>query len=246
MRAALSLLVALALLGTPLAASAAPPEDGTKDAARKIAQEGLDLYDGGKYQEALDRFVRAEALVHAPTMLLMAARALQKLGRLVEAADKYSAASQMLLDATASEAFRQAVADAIKERAALMARIPSVVVKVEAPPGAAVAVSIDGEVIPTTMLDQKRYMDPGEHTLSASSDGAVNTLRVNLKEGESRVVQLDLGTGRRPHFAGSNGGLHHAGRRRRRPRRGHRDRRARDLAERGPRRGGMQEQPVSR
>jgi len=193
MRAAFATLVAAAFLASIPAAAAAPPaEDPTKSAARKIAQEGLDLYDGGKYQDALERFQRADALVHAPTMQLMAARSLAKLGRLVEASERYDAVSKAPLDASASPAFREAVANAGKEREALLPRIPSVVLTVDVAPGVEAAVSIDGVAVPATSLGQKRLVDPGAHTVEARAGGVVKTSRVALKEGETLPVRLDL------------------------------------------------------
>lgn len=187
-----SLAVAALLLTAAFPCSAAPPDDETKAAARKIAEEGLALYDSGKYQDALDRFVRADAMVHAPTMLLMAARSLVKLGKLVEAADKLAAASQMTLDTAASDAFRKAVADAAKEHAELLARIPTIVLTVDAPGGATPTVTIDGVAIPSGALGQKRLVEPGAHTIEARAEGLSTTARVELKEGESRPLHLVL------------------------------------------------------
>ena len=95
MRRSIAVVAAAVVLAAALPAAAAPPDEATKAAARKIAQEGLSLYDSGNYEEALDRFVRADAMMHAPTMLLMAGRALIKLDRLIEAADRLAAASQV-------------------------------------------------------------------------------------------------------------------------------------------------------
>lgn len=194
----MSRLPAVALAAMLIAAAfpcrAAPTDDATKAAARKIAQEGLTLYDGGKYEEALDHFLQADAMVHAPTMLLMAARSLGKLGRLVEAADRYAAASQTLLDAQASDAFRQAVVDATKEREALMTRIPSIVITVDAPAGADKAVTLDGAALSAATLGQKHLLDPGAHTIEARSGDVTTRTRIELREGESRTVHLDLTT----------------------------------------------------
>lgn len=194
MRAVLACLTAAIFLALAPAAAADPPDDATRAAARKIAEEGLALYDGAKYSDALDRFLRVEALVHAPTMMLMAARSLEKLGRLVESAEKYTAATQVLLGADASDAFHQAVKDAEKERSALLARVPSIVMTVDAPEGAEVTVTLDGAPIAAASLGQKKLIDPGPHTLAASAGGARSSSSVVVKEGESREVHLDLRT----------------------------------------------------
>ena len=53
--------------------------------ARALAREGYEAQQRRQYALAADRFERAEALVHAPTLLLGLARAQQGLGELVEA-----------------------------------------------------------------------------------------------------------------------------------------------------------------
>jgi hypothetical protein len=192
MRSASALLVAASLILVTAATRAASAQEATRDAAREIAQEGLELYDGGKYKEALDRFVRADGLVHAPTMVLMAARSLARLGRLVEASERYAAASQMVLETGASQAFREAVTDAAREGDALLPRIPSVVLTVDAPAGASSLLTLDGVTVPAALLGQKRPTDPGSHSLEATSGGVRRTARVELKEGESRPIHFDL------------------------------------------------------
>src|SRR5262249_5440698 len=70
-------------------------DDQTRAKARTIGEEGLALYDQGRYIEALDRFQSASALVKAPTLDLMAARCLTKMGRLVEASERYLDVTRM-------------------------------------------------------------------------------------------------------------------------------------------------------
>lgn len=192
MRAAFAALLAVLVLASVPAVAAPPGGEAAKLTARKIAQEGLDLYDGGKFEEALERFLRADALVHAPTMSLMAARSLVKLGRLVEASERYDAVSRMPLDPSASSAFRDAVANAGKERDGLAARLPSVVISVQAAPGAEVALTLDGVALPAAVLGQKRLVDPGAHAVVARAGEVVKTARVELREGQSLPVSLDL------------------------------------------------------
>lgn len=194
MRASIAALLAAASFLAISPAWADSPAEATKNTARRIAKEGLDLYDGGKYQEALERFLRADDLVHAPTMGLMAARSLEKLGRLVEASERYLTVSRTALDAGASAAFREAVASAAKEGDALQPRIPSVFVTLELPPDATgrPSVTLDGAVVPAALFGHKRPTDPGVHTLEATYGEVLKTHRIELKENESRAVHFDL------------------------------------------------------
>lgn len=174
----------------------APPsptdvDDPTRSAARLLAQEGLTLFDSGKFADAMDRFERASTLVHAPTMGLMAARALEKLGRYVEASERYLAVTRMTLAADASEAFRAALESAAREQEALIVRIPILVIAVSAAaPG--VTVTLDGKVVPAALLGAKQPVDPGPHVVVLTHGKTTRTERLLLKEAESRRVVLAL------------------------------------------------------
>src|SRR4051812_4084136 len=82
-----AVVIALALLAAP--ARAQSLDDSTRSAARGLGEEGIALFDRGDYAGALARFERAEAVVRMPTLSLRAAWCLEKLGRLVEAAERY-------------------------------------------------------------------------------------------------------------------------------------------------------------
>src|ERR1700677_681378 len=101
------------LAGAAPRAEAQPAKDPAIVAtARSIALDALALFDKGDFAAALEKFNRADDLVHAPTMSLNAARCLEKLGRLVEAHERYRVAANATLDASASEALKSAAADA--------------------------------------------------------------------------------------------------------------------------------------
>src|SRR5580700_919246 len=119
MRAARWLMVPV-VLACASAGRADPIDEPTRAAARAAAEDALARFDRGDYTGALDLFNRADALVHAPTLGLMAARCLEKLGRLVEASERYLAVTKVQLDpgAPASQAKAQVTAE--QERAALL------------------------------------------------------------------------------------------------------------------------------
>src|SRR5262249_33839164 len=173
----------------------------TRAAARVIGEEGLKFYDAGDYYSALDRFDRSDKLVHAPTLGLMAARSLVQLKRLVEASDRYQDVSQMKLEGNASEAFREAVVTAGKERQALLPRLPIVDVSVEGPDAARVTqLKIDGRTVSPQLLgvmrpiSAKLPIDPGDHRLEASLGERQAYERISIAEGGSAKVVLQLGT----------------------------------------------------
>jgi hypothetical protein len=194
-----ALSIAPAALGAPPQAGpggggpAAPKDadDATKATARKIAEEGLSLFNAGQYVEALERFERAGTLVRAPTMGLMAGRSLVKLGRFVEASERFLTAAQMKLDADASDAFRKAQVDAGKEREAIQPRIPSLTIVLEGGASGG-SVTLDGKTLEAGMIGAAVPVDPGQHTVVVTRDKTSKTERLQIQEGEQRRVVLAL------------------------------------------------------
>lgn len=165
-------------------------DDETRAKAIAAAQEGLNFYDRGQYKDALPKLVRANELVAAPTIGLMIARCLRKLGRLVEASDRYLEVSKTKIEGKPSSLFLKAMADAAKEREILMPQIPVVIVEVEGGATAGTVASIDDIVIPPAELEQKRLVDPGVHRVSVIRGDAGASEEVSVREGETRTVKL--------------------------------------------------------
>src|SRR3954471_15087061 len=67
----------------------AEPSASDRATARVLADEAGEALDQKNYEVAADRFGGADALVHAPTLLLGLARAEVGLGKLVEASENY-------------------------------------------------------------------------------------------------------------------------------------------------------------
>lgn len=178
-----------ALLLAPLSASAQQPVDAaTKSAARTVAEEALKLYDKGDYAGAYEKANRANDLVHAPTMALLTGRCLEKLGRFVEASEKYLEAARAPLDAGASAAQKSAQSEAEKARTALLPRIPSVEITLD-PPAPQARVALDNKPVPPAMVGIKLPIDPGKHTVSVARGSESATQEFTLKEADSvRVI----------------------------------------------------------
>ncbi len=185
-----SWLLASALFVTPFEALAENAAD--KATARKLATEGIELYQAGKYPEALDKLERAEALYDAPVHLLYIARAESALNRWVEAAETYRKLVRVKLDHGAPDAFQQAIDEGKKELAELEPKIPSL--KVEVTPAAeGLEVRIDGIVVSSAALGVDRPIDPGEHHVSATAPGyATGEQRITLAPGQKESVALEL------------------------------------------------------
>jgi hypothetical protein len=184
-------MTALSLSSAQVIVHAQTSED--RAAARGLAEEGAKLLASGNASDALDRFERAEKLLHAPPHLLYAARAQVKLGRLVAAKETYLQLTREVLAPGASKAFTDAQAAGKTELDALVPRIASLHIAVTgAPAGATVVVKLDGVVVPPALVGANRPTDPGDHVLTATAPGYEATAKVTLAEGATESTTLEL------------------------------------------------------
>jgi len=162
-----SVLAATLALAMPGAAHAQSAAD--RATARQLGQDGQSALDARDYVTAEDRFRRADALFHAPTLLLGWARAEAALGKVVNASEAYNRIVREGVPPGAPEAFVKAVEAAKAEAGAVEARIASVTVVVSGPDNP--KVTLDDQPFPVAALGVKRPVDPGTHVLKAAADG---------------------------------------------------------------------------
>jgi hypothetical protein len=175
------------------AADGGAQTDEQRAAARVAAKECIKAFDDGRYQEARDYCKRAEAIMHAPTHLLLMARADAKLGRLVEAQEVYFRIQREQLAADAPQAFVEAQQRATEEQAALAGRVPTLTVQLAGGTAADVTVTLDGRALPSAMVGLPAPVDPGEHTLSAAgATRAADTVTITIPEGAKQTIELSL------------------------------------------------------
>jgi tetratricopeptide (TPR) repeat protein len=160
--------LAVCLFFTPALALGGTPSD--KDRARELAQQAADLLDTKKYAEALDAANQAESLYHAVYHLYVAARSLEGLGRLIEAADTYDRLLAEPLPSTAPKVFRDAQADSKKYLADLLAQIPTVLVRVSGVSADAAKATLDDKPLDIASGIAVR-VDPGSHVVRVTADG---------------------------------------------------------------------------
>ncbi len=177
-----------------VSAEAAEPSEADRATARGLTIEGYEALDRKDYAIAIDRFQRADALYHVPTVALGLAHAEIGLGKLVSALATYSGIVREGVPAKASPAFAKAVEDARRELDALASRVPNVILTVGQAPGPpGVKVTLDGVEVPSAALGVKRPVDPGTHHVRATAPGfAATELTVNVLEGKTEAVSLDL------------------------------------------------------
>ncbi|MET0794441.1 MAG: hypothetical protein ABW061_23165, partial [Polyangiaceae bacterium] len=171
-------------------ANAQQVDDATRSAARQLATDGSAAYQANDFAQAYDQFNRAYQLVHVPTVGIWAARSLLKLGRLVEASERYLEVARSPLPADAPAEHLKAQKDANDERAALLPRIPSVRVILEGADPSEVFVTLNDQLLQAALLGVKRPVDPGKFRVKGVRGEQVVDAEVELAEGTSKDVTL--------------------------------------------------------
>jgi hypothetical protein len=169
----------------------AEPSASDRATARVLADEAGEALDQKNYEVAADKFARAEALVHAPTLLLGLARAEVGQRKFVEASENYQRILREGLPPGAPPAFAKALQDAQREIKAITPKLAWVTVTLKEP--ASSVVTIDGVELPKAAMDVKRAVNPGSHVVKATADGYhPTTTTIDVKEGEATAVTLAL------------------------------------------------------
>lgn len=169
----------------------AEPTEADRATARALALEGHAALTSGDYATAIDRFERADTLVHAPTLVVDWARSLQGLGRFVEAHEKYELVLREGVDSSAPKSWARALEDAKRELEALKPRLAWITVTLVEPQDA--TVRIDGVVVPAAAVGVKRAADPGfpkVRVTAAGYESFEQTLTVG--PGEERTLEVSL------------------------------------------------------
>lgn len=183
------LLSALMLL--PAVSSAEPVADTS--GARALAEQGLAAFEANDNETALDLFTRAQKVFPAPPHQIYMARALVRLGRLVEAKELYVKLALIKLDASAPDAFRQAQEAATVELGELEPRIGHLTISVKGPRAEGAVVTLDGKALNSLFVGVARPIDPGSYELVANSDtGASEPVTIKIAVGGREVVSLTL------------------------------------------------------
>lgn len=195
----LSAFVGLGALGLAARAHAAAPsavDDETRSAARQLGTDGVQAYQAGEYDKASERLERAFSLLEAPSLGLWSARALEKRGQLVKAAERYLKTTRLPVEAGGEAAVQErAKSDAAAELEALKPRIPALVISIEGANPEEVEVTVNGAPIKTALIGTARPTDPGVVEVVARSGQEEVRQTVELAEGQSRTLTLNLETG---------------------------------------------------
>lgn len=184
-----SLLIGAVLLSLLAPRLALAQTDADKATARQLASDAQDAFDKKDFATAADKFTRADALYHAPTLVLGIARSQVGLRHFVAAQEAYTRVIRDGAPASAPPAFKKAVDEAKKELDAIASRVAWVTITVTGPDKP--VVKLDGFLIPVAALGVRRAVDPGQHSVSASGVGfGAKEQTFTLSEGGNETVAL--------------------------------------------------------
>jgi len=181
--------------GALLCASSAFAQDAEiRTAARDLATQGAQAFEAGEYAQASDFFRRAHELVPAPSIALLQARSLAKLGQLLEAIDIYEQTARLKLADDAPEAYLQAVETARAESEEVRHRLPRIkLMLIGLSSNESVQVSMDDKPTPQALLGVERPSNPGHHRIEARVAGQLRATReLTMVEAESYLIELDV------------------------------------------------------
>jgi len=200
----LRLALGLAASGAPRIALAQPSAVDVAQ-GRELFNQGLDLRTKGDAAAALPKLKAAHALVHSPVTGLELGRTFVVLGKLVEARETFLSIARVPVQPEETARSKAARAESEQLAEQLRSRIPSLTLKISGVPVDSVAVTVDSAAVPTEALDAPRMVDPGSHEIFArSTSGGTAQTRVDLKEGETRDVELKIVfTGGAPQSSGT-------------------------------------------
>ncbi len=201
--APLALLFALCDAGTGREAradQATEPVTDPKEMARRHGEEALALHAEGRFAEAFTKFEMAEKIAHSPVFLLWMARSKRAQGALLAARSLYEQLERESLPSDASPNWVQAKTEGASELAALVPRIPAVVVRLGAGQPADLPVELDGaRVQPGAQI----LVDPGEHVVIARPRASAPVeRRVRVREGSPPAV-VEIGASASPEVEAS-------------------------------------------
>lgn len=169
--------------------------DSNLDLARSVAVTGREAFNAGDYETALALFRRAYTLYPAPTVVLYEARALDKMGLLLEAVEAYERTAHMPVDQSSPAQFAEALAAAEEEGQKLRASIPSLTIKTTGVRGddPNLKVSVNERPLSAEKVGQPQTLNPGRYRVSASvSVERADRADVVLSRGQHATVVLEL------------------------------------------------------
>ncbi len=184
---------ALALsLGVSGVVRAEPSEDPVRLRARAIAYAAIEAYAAKDFETASAQLEQSFQLVPLPSLGLWSARALVKLGRWVEADERYRVVGALVVAPSDPLIQQAAQREAAAEREELQRRIPSISIGLRGATADEVIVVLDGVRLESGALNEIHRLNPGQHSLTGVHHSTRSELIFQLEEGNQKRVWLNF------------------------------------------------------
>jgi tetratricopeptide (TPR) repeat protein len=167
-------------------------DEAARAEALALGRDGLALFEQGRYAEALARFERAHELRPAPTLGVRAARCLVKLGRLVEASERYLEVTRFALGESPPRVQLDAMREARSELDELLPKVPTLTVKVSGARPEELAVEVDEVELPLGLVGHPQPVDPGKHRVVVRAPRTAVDERPTIEAGERVTVLVQV------------------------------------------------------
>ena len=189
--------VAWLLSSAPARAAAGETE---RARARAHGYAGIRAYAAGDYPSASVQLEESYALLPVPSLGLWSARALVKLGKLVEAEQRYRGVLGLSVADDAPPVQHAARATAELELAELLPRLPALRIRVLGARAEAVVLVLDGATI-ERFGGAELHVNPGLHQVVALYGAERSASNVVADEGHTRDLVLTFGAAPPPSVA---------------------------------------------
>lgn len=177
-----------------LATSAvAQPDEATRTAARALGNSGVEAYQANDFATATDRLEKAYDILRVPTLGLWSGRALVRVGKWVEAAERFAEVASLQVPQGEYAVQKQAQLDAADEFQSLKPKIPMIRVAADGVNLNEVAIDIDSQPVPSSLAAEGRLVNPGQHVVEGLRAGERVRVTLTLKEGQREVAMLRFG-----------------------------------------------------
>jgi hypothetical protein len=175
-----------------LPAAAQEDDPATRSAGRKLALDGIALFQAGHAAEASQKLEKAYELLQVPSIALWSARALEARGLLVEASERYRMASGLTGFKGDQQVQLQAKKDAAHELDQLLPRIPSLVIDIVRGSAEVPEITLDGKPVPPVLFGEEQPVNPGTHEIKVGAGARATLRRVALNESDKKRESLDV------------------------------------------------------
>jgi hypothetical protein len=189
-------LLTTTLIATVLLCASSPaqkPPRSHRDAAIALGEEGLALLEQGDHAAALRKFDAADELIPAPTFGVRAALCLERMGRLVDALERYERVAAIRVDPSWPEIHTKAQQEARTRAETLRMRVARLRIVLQGETAEPPTLKLDGIPLSHDAIAAIVLLDPGEHVLEFAYGTDVELRRFRVSEGEQRREAFVLG-----------------------------------------------------